>query len=92
MDIVFVIEDSLGNTRNLGVKVRVLSPDDEDFSVLDSSQARDVMYDLQSYYHLTEADTYTVYAIYINRSDAPDGRIPWKGTVTSNPVTFTVEP
>lgn len=92
VDVVFVIENAAGERQNLSARVYGEAPGDEKFSPLQPHSSREATYDLRSYYNLRSAGTYTIYALYVNNLDAPDGRVPWKGTLVSNSLTIVVEP
>lgn len=90
-DVGFVLLDSSGNSVNLDLSIRSRNLRATDFRLLNPGEDIENSYDLSKLYRL-EPDTYTLYALYVNTFDTFDGSVAWKGTLISDPVTFTIEP
>lgn len=90
-EIGFVIQRSSGEMVNMSLRIHPRDIRDSDFQPLFPDETSTVSYNSNDLYDL-DADTYRLHALYGSQWNAPDGRVPWKGTVLSNPVTFTIEP
>lgn len=96
-DVGFVITSPSGRVIEFDQLTRVRMVNLEDFKVLDAGKTypleHPLEYPITSFYApFDEAGTYSVQAIYENKRDPGDGRSAWKGRITSNTVTFTLEP
>ncbi len=96
-DVYFVITSPSGKVVAFDQLTRVRTVDLEDFKILDAGKTypseHPLEYQITSFYApFDEVGTYSVQAIYENRRDPGDGRSAWKGRLTSNTVTFALEP
>jgi hypothetical protein len=92
-DVCFVITSPSGKTIEFDTLSRVRLINSSDFRDVNSGEELSATYALTTYYSpFDEIGIYTIQGIYENRSDPGDGRIAWKGKLTSDTVTFTLEP
>ena len=97
-DVYFVITTPSGHEAEFSQLTRVPSIEESGFIELGPGGQRKARYDLSLFYvpfqdyATKEYGQYTVQAVYENESDPGDGRSAWKGKLTSNTVTFTLEP
>lgn len=75
-----------------GAYITVFPPERDDFVTLSPGEVIEEYYDLQSVYAIDEGGKYILIAVYFNNMDPDDGRIAWKGELTSNIVIFDFEP
>ncbi len=82
-----------GQPLDFMARVNVGDPEDQDFKLLQPGESVESTYALSDYFLLEQPGAYQVHATYQNRSDPShaNGHAAWKGEVTSNPVTFTLQ-
>ena len=91
-DTAFVIISPLGLQKFLRDKVSVLPLSNGNFQILRAGDAVQATYDLANNYSLEDVGVYSVYAIYQNQSNSPNGLVAWKGKIQSPTIAFTIEP
>jgi hypothetical protein len=75
-----------------GAYISVDSPGIDDFTTLMPGNSIEGYYELQDVFTIDETGKYLVIAVYINQLNPDDGRMAWKGEVTSNIATFSFDP
>jgi hypothetical protein len=92
-EVYFKITDTQGKEAGFAVRVNVRFPEEEDFIYLKPGEIISQTYLLNKWYNipLTPGE-YTVQAIYQNNADPNGGEEAWKGKITSNIISISIEP
>jgi hypothetical protein len=92
-EVYFKITDKQGKEADFVVRVNVRFPKEEDFIYLKPGELISQTYLLNKWYNipLTPGE-YTVQAIYQNNVDLNGGEEAWKGKITSNIISISIEP
>ena len=92
-DVYFVVSDPQGKELEYRWLARVRLIEQTDFVNISPGEQYQVQLDLAQYYApFDKAGKYTANVVYENQTDPGDGRVAWKGRLTSNDAAFTLEP
>lgn len=90
-DVIVTLTDRSGAVAKFAAVVDVGMLEDQDYASLNPGETFERSLSIDLFYALERPGTYSVQALYQNDADPGDGRRAWKGELTSNAVTFTLE-
>jgi hypothetical protein len=92
-EVYFKITDTQGKEADFAVRVNVRFPEEEDFIYLKPGEVISQTYLLNKWYNIPPTPgEYSVQAIYQNNEDPNGGEEAWKGEITSNIISISIEP
>ena len=90
-DIVFVITSPSGQKMQLNKFINMRAPKEDDFIILAAGETVERSINLEQIFSFVETGEYSIQAIYQNKADPGTDESAWKGEISSEKVTFTVE-